>query len=83
MEPRRLALALEGLPNAAIEVIGGRPSGDGRHIIEIGPDQTRELRVLVTTHEGPKASALAVDFVVSDADGGGESVRASDNFRGP
>ena len=82
MEPRRLALALEGMPNAAVDVIGGTPSGDGRHIIEVGPDQTRELRVLVTTHEKPKASVFAVVFVVADAQGG-ETARASDHFRGP
>jgi cytochrome c oxidase accessory protein FixG len=80
-QPRRLALAVEGLPGAAVEVVGV-PAVAGRTVVEIGPDQTRELRVLVTLHGRPSAPVQDIAFVVV-ADGDRETARTADHFRGP
>ena len=52
-------------------------------MIEVGPDQSREVRVLVTTHQalGPDAS-LPLTFTIVP-DGGGATVSAADHFLGP
>jgi hypothetical protein len=52
-------------------------------MIEVGPDQSREVRVLVTTHHElePEAS-IALSFAIVP-DGGGSSVSAADHFLGP
>jgi cytochrome c oxidase accessory protein FixG len=82
MTPRQLELTLTGLPGSSIAVIGGSSGPDGTSIIDVGPDQTREVRVLVTEHAAPKAEAQSVGFVVKDRNGG-ETATASDYFRGP
>ncbi len=82
MEPRELALRLVGLPGVQVEVIGGAAHPDASHTIDIGPDQTREIRVLVTAHGRRPASAQSVDFEIRDRKGG-ETATASDHFRGP
>jgi cytochrome c oxidase accessory protein FixG len=50
--PAAIELDVEGLPNAEIRVVGleeaGTAATSARPVIEIGPDQGRELRVLVT-----------------------------------
>ena len=44
---RSFALGISGLPNAALHVPGIEPAADGRLIVEVGQDQTRELRLSV------------------------------------
>ena len=44
---RSFALDISGLPNAALHVSGVEPAADGRLIVEVGQDQTRELRLSV------------------------------------
>jgi polyferredoxin len=43
-----IALEVEGLPGAEIRVVGLEEGTSANPVIEIGPDQGRELRVLVT-----------------------------------
>jgi cytochrome c oxidase accessory protein FixG len=81
-QPRRLTLAVEGLPGAVLEIVGVATAAAGRQAVEIGPDQTRELRVLVTLPGRTPAAVHSIDFVVV-ADGDGETARAADHFRGP
>jgi polyferredoxin len=81
-EPRTFELRLVGLPGAELQVIGGSARADGAHAIEVGPDQTREVRVLVTRHGRLPSSAQSVGFEIRDPDGG-ETATASDHFRGP
>ena len=82
MESRTLELTLRGLPGSTVDVIGrARPAGES-HTIEVGPDQTHEVRVLVTEHAPLPASAQSVEFVVTDRTSG-ETATASDHFRGP
>jgi cytochrome c oxidase accessory protein FixG len=81
-QPRRLVLSLDGLPGAAIEIVGATADQAGRQVVEIGPDQTREIRVLVTRHGRLSSSAQSVAFAIADPNGG-ETARADDHFRGP
>ena len=83
VEPRRYALSVEGVPDALIEVVDNAVGATGAQIIEVGPDQTREMRVLVTVrHPLPPAASLPIAFVIVDAVDG-TSVKAVDHFRGP
>jgi cytochrome c oxidase accessory protein FixG len=50
--PRSFALDISGLPNAALHVVGTQPGADGRLIVEVGQDQTRELRLSVQVASG-------------------------------
>ena len=40
--------AVQGWTEASLDVVGSPPRADGRLVVEVGPDQTREIRVLVT-----------------------------------
>ena len=55
---------------------------DGDVAIEVGPDQTREFRVLVTDPQPPGDEASSVRFTIVDR-GTGEAARASDHFFAP
>src|SRR5262249_16625373 len=45
---RTVALDVEGLPHAKVQVVGSDAAIEGRPYVAIGPDQTAEMRVLVT-----------------------------------
>ena len=79
---RVFVTTIEGLPEASLELVG-EPIADGFHTIEIGPDQTREIRALITPHRtlAPGAS-IPLTFTVVDAKSGERAV-AVDHFRGP
>ena len=52
-------------------------------MIEVGPDQTREVRVLVTDYGAGRAGASEpIIFRLIDV-GTGEPVQATDHFFGP
>jgi polyferredoxin len=81
-EPRRFAFAVDGIAGAAVDIVGIPAPPDGDHAIEVGPDQTREFRVLVTQRQAPGEEASAVSFTVVDRNSG-EAARASDHFFAP
>jgi len=76
-------LSVSGLSSAELEVIGSEGSSGSNPIIYVGPDQSREMRVLVTTHEklAPHAS-IALTFGIAPA-AGGAVANAADHFLGP
>jgi polyferredoxin len=83
-DTQNYVLKVAGLDDAQIDVIGGEGrSGDGNPIIEVGPDQSREMRVLVTTRQklDPDAS-LPLTFSVVPS-GGGTPASAADHFLAP
>ncbi len=82
--PRRFALSVEGVPEAQLEVVGGLSEVEnGRPVVEVGPDQTYELRALVSTHAKlPLGASLPVTFKITDVAGGETSI-APDHFKGP
>ena len=74
--PRRFRLELTGL-DARIEVVGASGSAPS---FEVGPDQTQEVRVLVTTSAAPTAAATPVTFHLVGSDGN-VAAQAKDFFR--
>jgi cytochrome c oxidase accessory protein FixG len=79
-EAQTLALTLEGLPQARLQVIGAEPAADGSWKLDVGPDQTRELRVSASLPKDavPGASTPCV-FRATDT-GTGESSTAGEHF---
>jgi polyferredoxin len=78
-EPRNFAFAVTGIAGASVDIIGIPTPPDGDHAIEVGPDQTREVRVLVTDHDRPNRDSSPITFTVIDRSTG-EAARASDHF---
>jgi cytochrome c oxidase accessory protein FixG len=74
------ALTIEGLPRAAVDVAGADATGDGRLVVTVGPDQTREVRMRVAVPESslPKAP-VEITFTVVDI-ATGESASAREHF---
>ena len=77
---RSFALAVSGLPGATIRVTGIDGSPDGKPVIEVGQDQTREVRlsVQVGPSDLPKTSR-DIDIAITDTAGGGRA-SARDHF---
>jgi len=82
-ERRTFVLSLAGLPDSDVDVIGSSSLAGANPLVEVGPDQSREVRVLVTTHErvAPGASIPITFTVVPSTGGAPES--AVDHFIGP
>ncbi|MFG1345651.1 cytochrome c oxidase accessory protein CcoG [Xanthobacter autotrophicus DSM 431] len=78
LEARTFALTVDGVPDATLEVVG-----DSADALEIGPDQTREVRVLVTTRDKLEpAASLPVVFRIRDK-ASGLAASVNDHFMGP
>ncbi len=79
-QPRQVAVTVDGVPGARLEVVGATVE-DGRQVVEIEQDRTRELRAIVSL-DGAAANSTPIRFTVTDlADG--TTATAVDNFRGP
>jgi len=77
-ELRSIALTVTGVPNPTIHVIGEEQAD--RTIVAVGPDQTREVRVLVTVPPDVKLDkSTPVTFTARDI-GSGETVTESEHF---
>lgn len=82
-ETREFALTIDGILNAQIEVVGVPATADWRPLVEVGPDRTREVRVLISA---PKAALTdkSMPVVVRASDlFVGEVVTAKDHFFSP
>jgi len=79
-QPRQIAVTVDGVPGARLEVVGATVE-DGRQVVAIEQDRTRELRAIVSL-DGTAANSTPIRFTVTDlADG--TIATAVDNFRGP
>jgi cytochrome c oxidase accessory protein FixG len=79
-DTRTVRLEVDGLPGAEVHVVGPEAAAAGRPLIAVGPDQTREVRVLVTApSDAPLARSTALVFRVADLAGGRAAV-AQDHF---
>ncbi len=80
---RRFAIEAAGFDPAHVEAVGATKGADGWPIVEVGPDQIRELRMLVTVpvaaHPPPKQDLA---FTVIDV-ASGEKAMTTDNFIAP
>ena len=50
LRKRDFIISFDGLPASLIDFVGVPPRADGQLLIDVGPDQTREVRVLVTDY---------------------------------
>jgi cytochrome c oxidase accessory protein FixG len=81
---RTFVVAIDGLSGARIEVVGVPRAADGQTLVDVGPDQTREVRLLVTVPAAALAGAKSTDVVFRIADTKtGEAAKAKDHFIGP
>jgi cytochrome c oxidase accessory protein FixG len=80
---RSFALQVSGLPNAAVHVSGVERAADGQLIVEVGQDQTRELRLSVEV-AGAMAppNPIAIEIKATDT-ATGQTASAADHFIPP
>jgi cytochrome c oxidase accessory protein FixG len=78
-DARRFAIAVD-LTGASLDVVGGETI-DGEQVADVGPDQTRELRTIVSLDRNA-GNTQPIRFTITDQTDG-KAVSALDNFRGP
>jgi polyferredoxin len=81
---RSFVLTVDGLTDIDLKVVGESMTTTGRTVvITVGPDQTHELRALVSTYSPlPPAAAIPLTFRITD-EKTGRKATAVDHFRGP
>ena len=79
---RTFTVQVGGLHDAHVEIIGGEAVIDGRPSVTVGPDQTRELRVLVRATDEGEEEPASLEFTIRDEFDGRTAV-AHDYFRTP
>ena len=83
LEARTFVLTVEGLADIDLKVIGDTATTGRMVLVAVGPDQTHELRALVSTYS-PLAPGAAVPLTFRIADmKTGRNASAVDHFRGP
>ena len=80
---RDFIVSVDGLPSTLIDFVGLPPRADGRQLVDVGPDQTREVRVVVTDYSMTSpAPSTTILFKLIDVDSG-EVAEMRDHFFGP
>jgi cytochrome c oxidase accessory protein FixG len=79
-ERREFALSISGLAGSLVDIVQTRD--DGRFVVDVGPDQTREVRVLVTDYVDFPPTSTPITFHLYDVITG-ERASAGDYFRAP
>jgi cytochrome c oxidase accessory protein FixG len=83
LKHRNFILGVDGIPASLIDFVGLPPRADGRQLVDVGPDTTREVRVTVTDYsEMPPAPSTSILFSLIDIDTG-EVAQMRDHFFGP
>ncbi|MCA0405364.1 MAG: cytochrome c oxidase accessory protein CcoG [Proteobacteria bacterium] len=82
LEVRQFAISIEGLAESRIDIIGGTVDPQGRAILTVGPDQTQEARILVTTKSAKLPASTPLSLVLTDLSDG-KSAWARDSFAAP
>jgi len=77
---REFTLSISGLSGSLLDVVQTRE--DGRFVVDVGPDQTREVRVLVTDYADLPPASTPITFHLYDVLTG-ERASAGDYFRAP
>jgi hypothetical protein len=76
-------VTVDGLPSTLVDFVGLPPRNDGRQLVSVGPDQTREVRVVVTDYStSAPAPSTTVLFSLIDSESG-EVAQMRDHFFGP
>jgi hypothetical protein len=74
-----VVLDVEGLPEAEVHVVGLDAAIPGKALIPVGPDQGREVRVLVTVPAASVDRSTPLTFRATDT-ATGETAVATDHF---
>jgi cytochrome c oxidase accessory protein FixG len=83
LEKKTFAVTVSGLADADIDVIGGSGFANGSPLVDVGPDQSREVRVLITERERlPAKASVPIKFSIVP-NNGGVAASAADHFFGP
>jgi len=83
LKSRDFIVSVDGLPSSLIDFVGLPPRADGRQLVDVGPDQTKEIRVVVTDYsKTPPAPSTTILFKLIDVDTG-EVAEVRDHFFGP
>jgi cytochrome c oxidase accessory protein FixG len=82
-DERSFELSLSGLPQMRLEAMGGAAIRDDALLVSVGPDQTRELRVLATVPRGVDGPASQEVVFTLQATETGETATARDHFIRP
>jgi cytochrome c oxidase accessory protein FixG len=83
LKSRDFIVGVDGLPSSLVDYVGLAPRADGRQLVSVGPDQTREVRVMVTDYSAtPPAPSTSVLFKLIDINSG-EVAEMRDHFFGP
>ena len=82
LKKREFAIGFNGLPATLIDFVGVPAREDGELWIDVGPDQTRELRVVVTDYGLPPPPKTPVVFRLTDI-ATGQQATARDHFFAP
>jgi cytochrome c oxidase accessory protein FixG len=81
LQQREFELSIKGPPGTKLAIVGMMGREDGKPVVEVGPDQTRELRATVT-HKGPDSIYMApMTFIATDTKSG-ERATTEDHFHG-
>ncbi|RYE62094.1 MAG: cytochrome c oxidase accessory protein CcoG [Oxalobacteraceae bacterium] len=82
LEPRQFTVSVDGLQDSRLELVGV-PVVHDRQVVSVDPDQTREIRALVTvpSHRIDRSSR-DIWFRLTDTISG-ETIVAADHFRVP
>ena len=82
-DERRFRFHVAGLEDATVTIIGEDAAVEGALNVSVGPDQTRELRVLVTSLDNPqRKEPVVLYFEIQDQEIGRTAV-GRDFFRTP
>jgi polyferredoxin len=81
-QTREFYLALAGLSGSLIDFVGMPTRADGRFVVEVGPDQTREVRLVITDYGLTPPASTPITFHLYDAVTG-ERASTDDHFFGP
>ena len=83
LKSRDFIIGVDGVPASLVDFVGLAPRADGRQLVSVGPDQTREVRVMVTDYSNaPPAPSTSVQFKLIDIETG-EVAEMRDHFFGP
>lgn len=82
LDERTYALTVDGLPNAKLDIVGGEIDQQGRALVKVGPDQTLETRVLVSSEGSDVPSSTDIHFTLTDL-ANGDTSRMNDHFKAP
>jgi cytochrome c oxidase accessory protein FixG len=79
-ETRSVRLEIDGIASPQVQIVGLEGGAAGIPPISVGPDQTREIRVLITARPGAKLErSTPLTFRIVDV-ADGETASAADHF---